>query len=284
MDYNNLTEKEYIIYIQNVKDTFSNFLDFLDNIKERYYKNKDIDVEMLKKQNDLLHDIELDDLTYHEIARLGKAIRELRRNRREYKNDYLYHESIKEFAKDQNNINNIKSLISSLDQLCKSITEDANYVNNQKYNTRSHIENITSMKFGSNDENDTRNEDIILLNRVLNKYAVNVETIADKASLSDLYVRMQLENPFSIKTGKKFLIELNDNIEKFYKPRQQNISCKITTSDMCLTDDFGKRELSGIITISINDSVLYYVHIVIREGKNNNIKKKDKKKGKKRRR
>ena len=284
MDYNNWTEKEYIDYIEKVKTTCSEFLVFLDSIKETYYKNKDVDSEMLRKQNDLLHDIELDDLNYHEIARLGKAIRELRRNRREYKNDYLCHESVKEFAKNPNNINSIKNLINSLTDLAKNVEEDFTYVNNQRYNTRSSIENITTMKLNSNNENDTRSEDIISLNRVLNKYATNVETVCDENDSSRLYIKMQLENTFALKSGKKYLFDLGSNIEKYYKPRQKNISCKVVTSDMCLSDDYGKNTLSGQISIMSDDTLLYVLQIVIREGKNNINPKKKKSKGKKKRR
>lgn len=284
MDYSNWTEKEYTEYIQKMKEMCSEFLVFLEHVKERYYKSKDVDSEMLRKQNDLLHDIELDDLNYHEIARLGKAIRELRRHRREYKNDYLYHESIKEFAKNPNNVNNIKGLIVSLDELCKKVSSDAEYVNNQRYNTRSSIENITTMKLNSNNENDTRSEDIISLNRVLNKYAVNVETISDAEDLTKLYIKLQLENSFNLKAGKKYLIDLSESIERYYKPRQKNISCIVTTSDMCLVDDFGKNTLSGQIKIMYEDTLFYILQIVIREGKNPNPKKKSKHKGKKKRR
>ena len=286
METNNWTEKAYVAYIQNVKDSCSGLLQLLDNVKERYYKSKDVESEMLRKQNDLLHDIELDDLNYHEIARLGKAIRELRRNRREYKNDYLYHESIKEFAKNQTNITNIKSLITSLDELCKNIISDTEFVNNQKYNTRSHIENITTMKLNSNNEKDTRSEDIISLNRVLNKYAVNVDIATDDNDFSILNIKMQLENSFSLKSGKKFLLELSENIEKFYKPRQKNILCKVVTSDMCLPDSYGKNTLSGQIFITYDNNQLYTLQITIREGKNNIVptNKKTKKKNKKKRR
>lgn len=286
MDYNNSTNKDYIEYIETVKKSCEDFLTFLEDIKERYYKSKDVDSEMLRKQNDFLHDIELDDLSYHEIARLGKAIRELRRHRREYKNDYLYHESIKEFAKNQNNINNIRNLITSLDELCKNINDDATYVDNQKYNTRSKIENITTMTLNSNNENDVRSEDIISLNRVLNKYAINVETTIDETDATNLHVKLQLDNPFSLKTGKKYLTELSENIEKYYKPRQKNITSKVITSDMCLIDDYGKHTLSGQIYITHNDNLFYILQIVIREGKNNatSSKKKNKHKSKKKRR
>ena len=277
---NNWHGQDYVSYLKGVRDACSGLLDFLENVKERYFASKDVEVEMLKKQNDLLHDLELEDLNYHGIARVGKAIRELRKNRREYKNDYLLHESIKDYAKNLKHIDSIRELVTSLDELMNKITSDSEYVINQKYNKRSSIDNIVSMKPNSNNEDDSRSEDLILLNRVLNKYAVNVDSALDEDINSHtIHIKMQLENPFTLKSGKKFLIELGSNIEKYYKPGQKNVSTKTSTSDMCLKDEYNKNTLSGQIDISIDDTILYKLQIVIREGKNNvNSQKKNKSK------
>lgn len=263
------------------------FANFLDEIKEDYYRNKEIESEMNKKQQDILHDLEFGDYKYHEIAKLGKEIRDLRRNRREYKNAMLYDTPIKEFIKDKKK----DFYITELRELAHELEENSKIVDNQYYNIRASIDNISTMKKDSKKEEDINSEDLIQLNRVLNKYCVSLESNIsgiDEVNGSLLInAKMQLENQFGLHGGKKIISDIAKNIEKFYKPRgSSKMVCHSTSSDICLHDDYGKNTLLGNITIynsSNLDIPLYILTITIREGKNVESKGKKKNKGGKKR-
>lgn len=283
MEFNKWNGKNFSDVVGDFKNSIEDFIEFVETVKETYYKDKDVDSEMLRKQNDLLHDLELDDLKYHEIARLGKEIRQLRRNRREYKNEYLLAESIKDFYKDNYTIVDLKKLSGVLDTLQKRLIKDSEIIQNQYYNKRSTIDNISTLKKDSDDRENSEAEEIIQLNRVLKKYCINLES--KKETLNDdciIYAKMQLEKSFKLNAGKKILNELGNNIERFYKPHLADVTCDVKTSDMLLTDEYGKNILTGTITIYQEYDVLYTLHITIREGKqNSNSASKKGKKGKK---
>ena len=285
MEFNNYNGQTFAEYVDGLHKQCQEFLEFCESVKERYFADKDVEAEMLKKQNDLLHTIELDDLNYHGIARIGKEIRELRRNRRGYKNDYLMNEPIKELAKDSSQMEVIERFVGILTVLSSKLKETEEFIYSQKYNKRSSVENISEMKREDSDEEDNRHkEDIIILNRVLSKYAINVELGFDEHIPNLINAKLQLENHFSIKSGKKQLQSLAENIEKYYRPGGKQITCDISTSDMCLVDDYNKNTLSGEISILIDGDEFYKLHIIIRSGKKDapSSKKGSKKKGKKR--
>lgn len=284
MEFNKWNGKNFSDVVGDFKKSIEDFIEFVETIKETYYKDKDIDTEMLRKQNDLLHDLELDDLKYHEIARLGKEIRQLRRNRREYKNEYLLAESIKDFYKDNYTIVDLKKLSDVLGKLQERLIKDSEILQNQYYNKRSTIDNISTLKKDSEEREDSEAEEIIQLNRVLKKYCTSLDS--KKESDNDkcvIYAKMQLEKSFKLNSGKSFLNELGSNIERFYKPHLADVTCEVKTSDMLLNDEYGKNILTGTIIIYQEYNMLYTLHITIREGKqNSNSTSKKAKKSKKR--
>ena len=273
MEFNNWNGKTFAEVVRD----FSNFI---NTMKEVYFKDKDVESEMMRKQNDLLHDLELGDLKYHDIAKIGKEIRNLRINRREYKNEYLLNESIKEFYKDYDG----QKLIDRLNGLADRLEKDANMIQNQYYNKRSNIDNLANLKKDSGNHEDSESEDLIQLNRVLKKYCLSLDSsiLKDKngSNLPVIEAKMQMEMPFSLKKGKQLITDLGNNIEKFYKPGLHDITCRISSSDMMLPDQFGKNTLTGQIHIILSDDVIYELHVTIREGKSHDKKnKRGKKKG-----
>jgi len=273
LEFNNWNGKTFAEVVRD----FSNFI---NTMKEVYFKDKDVESEMMRKQNDLLHDLELGDLKYHDIAKIGKEIRNLRINRREYKNEYLLNESIKEFYKDYDG----QKLIDRLNGLADRLEKDANMIQNQYYNKRSNIDNLANLKKDSGNHEDSESEDLIQLNRVLKKYCLSLDSsiLKDKngSNLPVIEAKMQMEMPFSLKKGKQLITDLGNNIEKFYKPGLHDITCRISSSDMMLPDQFGKNTLTGQIHIILSDDVIYELHVTIREGKSHDKKnKRGKKKG-----
>lgn len=57
------------------------FLKFLRDAKMDYAVSQDIETEAEKETQDILHTIELDDISYHEYARLSKALKAIRQKR-----------------------------------------------------------------------------------------------------------------------------------------------------------------------------------------------------------
>lgn len=284
LSFNNYEGQSYIECIHEFINAIDKFTRFAEAVKETYYLDKDVEVEFFKKQRDLEHDLEFLDLGYHEIAKLGKEIRSLRRHRRGYKNDYLLNEGIKEFVKDNNykHMDILKDLKSDLRQLINRIEKDLMYIENQKYTERSTVENIMNMKKDDIDNEENKlDQDLISLNRILNKFAINVESYMDKEQRV-ITAKLQLSNRFGIKSGKEYIINIGNDIEQCFKPRLQNIICETSTSDMCIPDPFGKNTLSGIISIlSEQRDFLYDINITIREGKKEIKSKKSGRKKKK---
>lgn len=277
MDFNNWKGRSF-------DEVVNDFADFLDAVKEIYFKNKDVETEMNKKQLDLLHDLELEDLKYHDMAKIAKEIRALRKSRREYKNEYLLAEPVKEFFREHSG----DRFISDLRTLANSLNKTAHMLENQYYNRRSTIENISDIKKDSNKDEDTQAEDVIQLNRVLNKYCTYMKSSFDYDS--DLGCKMimldlTVDFPINLKRGKDYIANLSSNISKFYRPRLKTVDCTYITSDMCLPDDMirGRRSFTGTIIINSEDKPMYKLSIKIREGKevsnsNNSSKKKGGKK------
>lgn len=286
MEFNNWKGQSFAEYVNDLLTNCQDFLEFCETVKERYFADKDVEAEMLKKQNDLLHDIELDDLNYHGIARVGKEIRELRRNRRGYKNDYLMNEPVKELAKDKDKMDTVEKFIDIISSLKDDLEHMEEFIYSQKYNRRAKIENISEMKIeDSNEDSNRKNEDLIMLNRILNKYAANVETCFAESDDGLIIAKLQSEKHFSLKGGKSQLSQISEGIEKYYKPCGKPVICSLSTSDICLPDDYGKNILSGQISCMINDEEIYKIRVILRSGKKDSSsksKKGSKKKGKKR--
>lgn len=275
MEFNNWNGKPF-------SDVVRDFHNFINTLKEVYYKDKDVESEMMRKQNDLLHDLELGDLKYHDIAKIGKEIRNLRINRREYKNEYLLNESIKEFFKELDG----QKFLDRLTTLADRLEKDADMIQNQYYNKRSNIDNLASLKKDSGDQRDSESEDLIQLNRVLKKYCLSLDSnlLKEKKSgiLPMIEAKMQIDNPFGLKKGKQLITDLGHNIEKFYKPGLRDVTCTTSSSDMMLPDEFGKNLLTGQIHILLDGNEIYELHVTLREGKNRTPDSKKSKKGKKR--
>lgn len=272
MEFNNWKGRTYDAVIDD-------FAELLKTVKEVYSRDKDVDAEMMKKQNDLLHTLEFDDLNYHGIARLGKEIRELRRNRREYKNEYIFFDSIYKFLKEMDS----DKFINRLTELADKLRKDAELIPNQKYTQRSNIKNITEIKKDSNKQDDLKSEDLISLNNILNRYCINLSSEFTDKKCENISIKMQLDPPMSLGKLKNFATNLKNNIESKYSPNNyKNISCKLITSDMILKDEFGKNILKCSIDIVDNETakVIYSLNISLREGKNrdDDVKKSNKKK------
>lgn len=88
----------------------SNFLEFLRNCTSQYNIAFQEEIEQEKLTQDLLHKLELENLTYHEQARIAKKLVEVRRDRRKAKDVVMATEPIVEWLGDVENEKYRKSL------------------------------------------------------------------------------------------------------------------------------------------------------------------------------
>ena len=249
---------------RSYSEVIRDFIEFIETVKETYYRNKNIDEEMLKKQNDLLHDLELLNLSYHEIARTGKEIRQLRKNRREYKNEYLCIEPVKDFYKDFEPHKFIQKLKILADQL------DTNFkrIENQKYTYRSNIDNIITMKKDDTSQENIESNDIIQLSKLVKSYLKNITTNINKDNEYPIVsISGSVDECFGIKRGKKLFNDVDKLINKFFKPGNKDISTRSKSSDILLTNKDNTKYMIGEIFIEYNDSILYKISLKI-NGKN----------------
>ena len=108
----------------------SSRLDFivkeLADIKNEYHIATDKHSYYDKLQQDLLHELENDYLTYHEIARLGKELKELRANRRDAKNTIEIYRPVINLMNDSQYthiINKMKGASGNVKGIEKEVTE-----------------------------------------------------------------------------------------------------------------------------------------------------------------
>lgn len=73
------------MYSENLSD----FLDFLRNSKELYNIAVSSENDTENATQDILHKLELEQITYHENAKLAKLLAEVRQSRRQHKNTIL---------------------------------------------------------------------------------------------------------------------------------------------------------------------------------------------------
>lgn len=119
------------------------FLKFLRDAKMDYAVNQDIETEAEKETQDILHTIELDDISYHEYARLSKALKTIRQRRRAAKDRCIRLEPVVTWC------NSSEPLIKSLERLLGLVRKAEKSTENRMYVSRTKIVQDTLDKGGS---------------------------------------------------------------------------------------------------------------------------------------
>lgn len=96
----------------------SQFLSFIKDCEQRYRMAVDDEEEMNRVTQDILHDIELEEHSYHEFAKLSKQLKEVRENRRKAKDTMKVMLPIVNWA--ETNANMIKSIERLLGEVRKA--------------------------------------------------------------------------------------------------------------------------------------------------------------------
>lgn len=109
-------------------ESISQFLTFLKNVVDENQAAKSEEADADAKTQDLLHELELGDNTYHDTAKLAKGLREVRMDRRRAKDTIVITDPIVKWA-DTNKrfIDLLKQLLGEVRKAEKR-TQDRHYV------------------------------------------------------------------------------------------------------------------------------------------------------------
>lgn len=119
----------------NTSQSLSDFLEFLRQSQQDYNIAVDIETTKSKETQDILHKIELDDVKYHDYAKLGKALKSIRNERREAKNIQLQLAPLVGWIKENQNV------VRGLERLLGEVRKAETNIKNAHYCPRTDVVN-----------------------------------------------------------------------------------------------------------------------------------------------
>ena len=117
----------------NTSQSLSDFLEFLRKSQQDYNIAIDIELTKSKETQDILHKIELDDVKYHDYAKLGKALKSIRNERREAKNIQLQLAPLVAWIKENQNV------VRGLERLLGEVRKAETNIKNAHYYPRTDV-------------------------------------------------------------------------------------------------------------------------------------------------
>lgn len=106
------------------------FLNFMKYAQQEYEWSIQKEKEQEELTQDLLHCLELEDLGYHERARVAKYLKETRQERRQHKDSVEELAAVTEFAKAN------KKFLNELEQILGAVRKQEKYHANRSYRPR----------------------------------------------------------------------------------------------------------------------------------------------------
>ena len=163
-------------------------------------------------------------------------------------------------------------------------------MNNMHYNTRQKVEGVETLSKDENSIENTNKEDLISLNRILQKFGVKtdakIEEYASNGEPCEILVKMWFNDcfPTSMSELKAATNQVKYDIEKYFGKQYDDKEFKYFISDMLSYDDYNNQKLDSKINIFSNGKEIYYIRLrIYGTRKVEPKKKKGKSKGKKRR-
>lgn len=117
----------------NTSQSLSDFLEFLRQSQQDYNIAVDIELTKSKETQDILHKIELDNVKYHDYAKLGKALKSIRNERREAKNIQLQLSPLIGWIKENQNV------VRGLERLLGEVRKAETNIKNAHYYPRTDV-------------------------------------------------------------------------------------------------------------------------------------------------
>lgn len=132
----------------NTSQSLSDFLEFLRQSQQDYSIAADIETTKSKETQDILHKIELDDVKYHDYAKLGKALKSIRNERREAKNIQLQLAPLVGWIRENQNV------VRGLERLLGEVRKAETNIKNAHYYPRTDVvDEILENKENTNEKN-----------------------------------------------------------------------------------------------------------------------------------
>ncbi len=130
----------------NTSQSLSDFLEFLRKSQQDYNIAVDIELTKSEETQDILHKIELDDIKYHEYAKLAKALKSIRSERRVAKNTKRQLEPLIGWTEENQNV------VRGLERLLGEIRKAETNIKNAHYYPRTEIvDNVLENKENTNE-------------------------------------------------------------------------------------------------------------------------------------
>lgn len=259
----------------------SEFIEFLETNTETYYTNLNAEHELFNTRMDQLHTLELEELTYHQVAHLGIDIRDISRTRRKYKDGFQIREPIVKFLKENSD------LIDRLKKLQSDLSVVENHMTNKHYNTRQRMKGSEKLaKDGS--IKDKNKEDLINLNRIISNISDRCESEIEKypdnedgvceVLINVWFEDCQYDSRAQLKNKAQFI---RNDIEKYFGNNYINKQVDLSVSDMLSVDKKNKHKLESKVVISSDGKDIYKIRFrlygMIVEEKHKSSKKRSKK-------
>lgn len=236
------------------------FIELLESGTSDYYSNYNAEHELFNSRMDMIHTLELEELTYHEVAHLAIDIRDVSRSRRQYKDAYLLREPIMKFTKEN------KKVIEDLRKLQEDLETVEKYMGDKHYNVRQKVKGVEKLTKNGSIEN-ARKEDLINLNRLISqytdKYDSSIIDFGDDYSPCEIMVKMWMKDciPHSFNQLRNSTMSIKSGIEKFFAGKLPNNHTNITVSDMLSRDEFDQDKLDSIVTITTECTDTYMIRL-----------------------
>lgn len=112
-----------VTYSEKIKT----FLDFLHNIETEYNIALSLENDSNNETQDLLHQLELNQLEYHDYARVSKALQQVRKERRDAKDVEMRADPIVKWVQENGKV------VKSLERLLGDVRKAENMTQNRHY-------------------------------------------------------------------------------------------------------------------------------------------------------
>lgn len=246
---------------RKLSDKVKEFIELLESGTNDYYTNFNAEHELFNSRMDMIHTLELETLSYHEVAHLALDIRDVSRSRRQYKDAYLLREPIMKFTKEN------KKIIEDLKKLQIDLENVEKYMCDKHYNTRQKVKGVEKLTKNGSYEN-ARKEDLININRVISqytdKYESNIVEMGDDDKPCEILIKMWMRDciPHSFNQLKNSTLSIQSAIEKFFvnKLPEGDVS-SIVISDMLSQDEYMQDKLDTIMKISSDYEISHIIRL-----------------------
>lgn len=251
-----------IIEEEKLSNKVKEFIELLESGTNEYYTNFNAEHELFNSRMDMIHTLELENLTYHEVAHLALDIRDVSRSRREYKDAYLLREPIMKFTKEN------KKIIEDLKKLQTDLENAEKYMGDKHYNTRQKVKGVEKLTKNGSIEN-ARKEDLININRIISqytdKYESNIIEVGDDEAPCEIMIKMWMKDciPHSFNQLKNSTLSIQSAIEKFFVNKLPEGDMSIMISDMLSQDEYMQDKLDSILKINSSQEMSHIIRLRI---------------------